>query len=70
MPIEPAWTIADFLGTSIDLVVGRSKMNEPDPAPIQTRYDNLTGASRDRLDDYLKLLEHRDKAISEGGRYE
>lgn len=59
IPLGAAWAIADALGVSIDLVVGREDIDAPDPAPVQTRYDALSKADQQRADEYLDFLELR-----------
>ena len=59
IPMASAWAIADALGVSIDLVVGRADIDAPDPAPVQTRYDHLSKADQQRADEYLDFLELR-----------
>lgn len=57
IPIASAWAIADALGCSIDLVVGREDIDAPDEHPVQSRYDALTGAGRALVDSYLDFVE-------------
>ena len=59
IPLANAWAIADALGCSIDLVVGREPMGV-DRAPVQTRYNALSKANQQRADEYLDFLEARD----------
>ena len=65
VPLRAAWAIADKLGATIDLVVGRADV-DADPAPVQTFYDSLSGSGRDRMDEYMKLLAHREAEMREG----
>lgn len=60
IPLAAAWRIADALGSTIDLVVGRADIDAPDEHPVQTLYDSLTEANRRRADDYLAYLKHID----------
>ena len=53
------------MGSTIDLVVGRADV-DADPAPVQTFYDSLSGSGRDRMDEYMKLLAHREAEMREG----
>lgn len=63
MPLPAAWRIADLLGCTIDVVVGR----EPrEGNGMEGRVRALTEESRRMLDDYLGYLELRDRMS--GGR--
>ena len=57
IPLPAAWQIADRLGCSIDLVVGREDIDAPDEHPVQSRYDALSGAGRALVDSYLDFVE-------------
>ena len=57
IPLSSAWAIADRLGCSIDLVVGREDIDAPDEHPVQSRYDALTNAGRALVDSYLDFVE-------------
>lgn len=61
IPLAAAWRIADALGSTIDLVVGREDLDAPDEHPVQSLYDSLTEANRRRADDYLAYLKHIDE---------
>lgn len=61
IPVGAAWRIADALGATIDLVVGRADPDAPDEHSVQTLYDSLTEANRRRADDYLAYLVHLDE---------
>lgn len=65
IPVKAAWRIADALGSTIDLVVGRADV-DADPAPVQTFYNSLSGSGRDRMDEYMKLLAYREAEMREG----
>lgn len=60
IPLPSAWAIADELGVSIDLVVGRENIDAPHIATIDERTRALTGESRRMLLEYLDYLEARD----------
>lgn len=63
IPLPSAWAIADALGCSIDLVVGREDIDSAAVAgSIQERADALSRAGREMLDDYLCFLEFREEA--------
>ena len=57
VPLSAAWAIADRLGCSIDLVIGREDIDAPDEHPVQSRYDALSGAGRALVDSYLDFVE-------------
>ena len=62
IPLAAAWQIADKLGCSIDLVVGREDIDKPYPATIEERIGSLSRTSSEMLDDYVRFLEFRDEA--------
>lgn len=65
IPLPAAWQIADALGCSIDLVVGRENIDAPKPdKELQARADALSRSSSEMLEDYLRFLEYRDEAES------
>ena len=66
IPLKSAWIIADALSCTIDLVVGRADIDAPDPAPVQTFYDSLSGGGRDRMDECMRLLSYREREMREG----
>lgn len=68
IPMANAWAIADRLGCSIDLVVGREDIDKPRPLTIDDRARALTRESRRMLDDYLDYLEHRDAEDAQARR--
>lgn len=69
IPMGPAWIIADALGCSIDLVVGRSDIDElaSRKETLDARAARLSRASRESLYDFIAFLEHRDAAGSVAG---
>lgn len=68
IPMGAAWKIADALGCSIDVVVGR--YDEDDEAMrIQRMYDSLTLGSRERVDEFLDFIEYREHMIASQGRW-
>ncbi len=69
IPMKAAWRIADALGCSIDLVVGREP-DEGDASRIQRMYNALTPGSRERLDEYLDFIEYREHVMSQQRRWE
>lgn len=63
IPLPAAWQIADKLGCSIDLVVGREDIDAPRPCEsMEDRINSLSRTGVEMLDDYLRFLVHRDDA--------
>ncbi len=62
IPLKTAWALADKLGCSIDLVVGRASLEAPESGaddlrgPVQRLYDDLSPRLQGSLDDYLRFL--------------
>ena len=69
IPMRAAWKIADALGCSIDLVVGR-ELHESDGSKVQRMYNALTPGSRKRLDEYLDFIEYREHVMAQQRRWE
>lgn len=67
--MRAAWKIADALGCSIDLVVGR-ELHESDGSKVQRMYNALTPGSRKRLDEYLDFIEYREHVMAQQRRWE
>lgn len=63
IPLPSAWAIADALGCSIDLVVGREDIAAGGDS-IQERVEALSRTGREMHDDYLRFLEFREDAIA------
>lgn len=61
IPLPSAWAIADALGCSIDLVVGREDIDAA-TGSVQERAEALSRTGREMLDDYLRFLEFREEA--------
>lgn len=57
IPLPSAWQIADALGCSIDLVVGREDIDARDAAALDERVSALSPASRAALTGFLGYLE-------------
>ena len=57
IPLPAAWQIADALGCSIDLVVGREDIDALDYGSIQPRYEALSVEGRRLVDSYLAYVE-------------
>ena len=68
IPMGAAWKIADVLGCSIDVVVGRYEEDD-DASRIQRMYDSLTPGSRQRVDEFLDFIEYREHMIAMQGRW-
>ena len=68
IPMGAAWRIADALGCTIDLVVGRER-EEGEGARVQRMYDALTPGSRERVDEYLDFIEYREHMVAAQGRW-
>lgn len=62
IPLPSAWAIADALGCSIDLVVGREDIDASGGDSIQDRVEALSRTGREMHDDYLRFLEFREDA--------
>ena len=68
IPLPAAWQIADALGCSIDLVIGRENIDAPEPEGIQPRYDALSPEGRALVDSYLSYVELGERAARSQGR--
>ena len=68
IPLPAAWQIADALGCSIDLVIGREDIDAPEPEGIQPRYDALSADGRALVDSYLSYVELGERAARSQGR--
>lgn len=68
IPLPAAWQIADKLGCSIDLVVGREDIDAPEPEGTQPRYDALSPEGRALVDSYLSYVELGERAARAQGR--
>ena len=68
IPLPAAWQIADKLGCSIDLVIGREDIDAPEPEGIQPRYDALSPEGRALVDSYLSYVELGERAARSQGR--
>ncbi len=71
IPLRAAWQLADILGTSIDVIVGREA---PDPAcvrgEVQLEYDGLTTEARALADEFREFVRAKDARIREARRRE
>ena len=68
IPIAAAWAIADKLGTTIDVVVGREPRQAPEGRDLNAFYDRLTEGSQRILDELTQWLDFRDRVIATEGR--
>ena len=62
IPISSAWAIADALGCSIDLVVGREDIDAATAPTIDDRVSQLSRGNRELFDVFLRFLEYRQQA--------
>ena len=61
IPLRQAWTIADRLGCSIDMVVGREPVDVEDMrGDVQKYYDALSGDARSLMDDFMEFVSLRE----------
>ncbi len=58
IPLKAAWTIADKLGTSIDVVVGRRALESADAerGEVQREYDSFSQDGRDSMDEFRRFV--------------
>ena len=68
IPLPAAWRIADKLGCSIDLVIGREDIDAPATEGIQPRYDALSPEGRALVDSYLSYVKLGERAARGRGR--
>lgn len=68
IPLANAWVIADKLGCSIDLVVGREDIDAARPSGIGERADALDSVSREALENFLQFLETKPGAAAPRAR--
>ena len=65
IPLPAAWQIADKLGCSIDLVIGREDIDAScRKNTINERIESLSYSSLELLESYLQCLEYRDSHAS------
>ena len=69
IPMGAAWKIADALGCSIDVVVGRYAKDD-EGTRIQRMYDTLTPGSKRRVDEFMDYIEYREHMIASQGRWQ
>lgn len=62
IPLSSAWQIADALGCSIDLVVGRADIDIVDAPTIDEREVGLSLSARETLAAFMDFLEQCDAA--------
>ncbi len=79
IPLQAAWTLADRLGCSIDVIVGRTGLDAGDaggPGRVQAAYEGLSPQLKQSLEDYLGYLvaknadEQRRRAAEEQRRWD
>ena len=65
IPLPAAWQIADMLGCSIDLVVGREDIDAScSKNTINERIESLPYSSLELLESFLQFLAYRDSRAS------
>lgn len=67
IPLPRLWAIADALGCTIDLVVGREDVDAPRHDSVQSRYDALGPAGRQLVESYLSYVEESESQGSRPG---
>lgn len=71
IPLKQAWAIADFLGCSIDMVVGREPVSAADMrGDVQKFYDGLSGRGREMMDGYMEFVSFKEAEEAEAQREE
>ena len=60
IPLPAAWAMADELGVSIDLVVGRDDIDAKRTPTLDDRVRRLSRSGREMLDDFMRYLEFRE----------
>ena len=65
IPLKQAWMIADFLGCSIDAVVGRKPIDvDSMRGDVQKFYDGLSKSSKSIFREFKEYLESREEKIA------
>ena len=67
IPLPAAWAMADKLGVSIDLVVGRDDIDAQYMLTLDDRARRLSRSGREMLDDFMRYLEFREAASAAQG---
>lgn len=68
IPMAAAWSIADKLGTTIDVVVGREHKPEPEGRDLNAFYRDLSEGSQRILDEFTQWLDFRERVLATEGR--
>ena len=71
IPLKAAWDIADRLGTSIDVVVGRRALDDADAerGEVQREYDAFSQDGRDSMDEFRRFVRwQEEKGRADDGR--
>ncbi len=68
IPLSAAWSIADKLGTTIDVVVGREGIPEPEGRDLNAFYRRLSEGGQHLLDELTQWLEFRERVLATEGR--
>ena len=71
IPLKQAWAIADHLGCTIDMVVGRDDSNFTDlRGKVQKFYDELSMPNRRLFHEFMDFMEIREEQAKERRRIE
>ena len=71
IPLKQAWAIADHLGCTIDMVVGRDDSNFTDlRGKVQKFYDELSIPNRRLFHEFMDFMEMREEQAKERRRIE
>lgn len=71
IPLKQAWAIADHLGCTIDMVVGRDDSNFTDlRGKVQKFYDELSISNRRLFHEFMDFMEMREEQAKERRRIE
>ena len=67
-PLSAAWAIADKLGTTIDVIVGREAKPEPEGRDLNAFYRRLSEGGQRFLDEITQYLDFRERVLATEGR--
>lgn len=68
IPIAAAWAIADKLGTTIDVIVGREPKPESEGHDLNAFYRRLSEGGQRFLDEIMQYLDFRERVLATEGR--
>jgi hypothetical protein len=63
-----AWAIANKLGTTIDVIVGREAAPEPESHDLNAFYGRLSEGSQRLMDELAQWLDFRERVLATEGR--